>query len=82
MSSCDEQYCERHSTQDPQTGRISNFIRCVADDALGDLRERGKYRDVTLLMTGLICLDAILELHDALSSQLSLALCALYQQSG
>ena len=37
--------------QDPQIGRISNFIWSVADDVLRDLYQRGKYRDVILPMT-------------------------------
>ena len=47
--------------QDPQIGRISNFIWSVADDVLRDLYVRGKYRDVLLPMTVLRRLDAVLE---------------------
>ena len=47
--------------QDPQIGRISNFIWSVADDMLRDLYQRGKYRDVILPMTVLRRLDAVLE---------------------
>ncbi len=47
--------------QDPQLGRISNFIWSVADDVLRDLYVRGKYRDVILPMTVLRRLDAVLE---------------------
>ena len=47
--------------QDPQIGRISNFIWSVADDALRDIYVRGKYRDVILPMTVLRRLDAVLE---------------------
>ena len=47
--------------QDPQIGRISNFIWSVADDVLRDLYVRGKYRDVILPMTVLRRLDAVLE---------------------
>ena len=47
--------------QDPQIGRISNFIWSVADDVLRDLYQRGKYRDVILPMTVLRRLDAVLE---------------------
>ena len=47
--------------QDPQIGRISNFIWSVADDILRDLFPRGKYRDVILPMTVLRRLDLALE---------------------
>lgn len=47
--------------QDPQIGRISNFIWSVADEVLRDLYVRGKYRDVILPMTVLRRLDAVLE---------------------
>ena len=47
--------------QDPQIGRISNFIWSVADDVLRDLYVRGKYRDVILPMTVLRRLDSVLE---------------------
>ena len=47
--------------QDPQIGRISNFIWSVADEVLRDLYVRGKYRDVILPMTVLRRLDVVLE---------------------
>src|SRR2546426_728032 len=40
---------------------IANFIWGIADDVLGDLYVRGKYRDVILPMTVLRRLDAVLE---------------------
>ena len=49
------------SMQDPQIGRISNFIWSVADDILRDIYVRGKYRDVILPMTALRRLDLALE---------------------
>ena len=47
--------------QDPQIGRISNFIWSVADDVLRDLYVKGRYRDVILPMTVLRRLDSVLE---------------------
>ena len=46
---------------DTQLSPISNFIWGVADNYLGDLYVRGKYRDVILPMTVLRRLDAVLE---------------------
>lgn len=45
----------------PQLNWVANFIWGIADDVLGDLYVRGKYRDVILPMTVLRRLDAVLE---------------------
>src|SRR3989454_6789719 len=44
-----------------QLNWVANFIWGIADDVLGDLYVRGKYRDVILPMTVLRRLDAVLE---------------------
>lgn len=43
------------------TLNISSFIWGIADDVLRDVYVRGKYRDVTLPMTVIRRLDAVLE---------------------
>ncbi len=53
------------TTADPmnssQLSWITNYIWGIADDVLRELYVRGKYRDVTLPMTVLRRLDAVLE---------------------
>ena len=44
-----------------QLSWITGYIWGIADDVLGDLYVRGKYRDVILPMTVLRRLDAVLE---------------------